>query len=110
MTTMTVPEEDTRVQLEVAPADLEGARVAAVDAEHVAASEMLTAAVRRAGPDSYEVTAPLEFRFERLRDTVAVGMGIWVGDWFGVLPMSAHRLMPGDTLTVALRQGVAACR
>jgi hypothetical protein len=107
MATMTVPEEGTLVELEEALADVEGAHVAAVDAERTAASEMLTAAARRTGPDSYEVTAPREFRFERLRDAIVIGLGIWVGDWFGVIPISARHIMPGDTLTIALPVWVA---
>jgi len=107
MDTLTVPEGDTLVQLEEALADVEGALVAAVDTDRAAASEMLTAAVRRTGPDSYAITAPGEFRFERLRDTVVIGLGIWVGDWFGVIPIGARHIMPGDVLTIALPGWVA---
>jgi hypothetical protein len=107
MATMTVAEGDTLVELEEALADVDGALVAAVDAERAAASEMLTAAARRTGPDSYAITAPREFRFERLRDAMVIGLGIWVGDWFGVIPIGARRTLPGDVLTIALPGWVA---
>jgi hypothetical protein len=108
MATVTVPEEDTRVQLEEAHADVDGARVALVDAAGGALSEMLTAAVRRTGPDSFEIVEPRSFVFTRLRYGIVVGLAVYVGDWRGMLDVGPHRMTrPEDVFHVSLPGWVA---
>lgn len=82
--------------------DLEGARVALVDAAHDSVSETLTASVRRADPGVFEIVEPQTFMFSRLRDAIVVGLGVYVGDWRGRLEIDPWPIRSGDVVHVYL--------
>jgi hypothetical protein len=82
-----------------------GARVALVDAERAAASETLTASVRRTRPNRYVIVAPRTFVFTRLRAAVVVGLVVHVGDWTGIIDITSRPVRPGDTVHLVLPAG-----